>query len=73
LAIWLTQHKKVAYRRFAYIFGPGPPAILVLQRLSGPAVGYFLLCIFYPMAWAHGIKTYWLRPHELTSKQSATD
>jgi hypothetical protein len=68
VAVWLTQHKQVAYRRFACIFGLAGQPFWFYSAYQGQQWGIFLLCIFYTMAWGHGIKTHWIRPRELASK-----
>ncbi|QFU77156.1 hypothetical protein EY643_16660 [Halioglobus maricola] len=62
VAIWLTQHRDYNYRRYACLFGLAGQPFWFYSAYMAQQWGIFLLCIFYAVAWARGIRTYWLKP-----------
>ena len=66
VAIWLTQHPKAAYRRFACIFGLLGQPFWFYSAYMNAQWGIFVLCIFYTLAWARGVRTYWFNPNAVT-------
>lgn len=67
VAIWLTQHHDYNFRRFACLFGLVGQPFWFYSAYMAQQWGIFLLCIFYTIAWARGIRTYWLKPAPVAS------
>ena len=58
-AIWLTQSKNSKTRRFACLFGLAGQPFWFWSAVEAEQWGIFVLCCFYTLAWARGVKTNW--------------
>ena len=59
-AIWLSQDVNPARRRFACLFGLAGQPFWFWSAISAEQWGFFVLCCFYTVAWARGVKSNWL-------------
>lgn len=59
-AIWLTQSKSEKARRFACIFGLIGQPFWFYSAISAEQWGIVVLCCFYTVAWARGVRNNWL-------------
>ena len=59
-AIWLSQDANPARRRFACLFGLAGQPFWFWSAISAEQWGIFVLCCFYTVAWARGVKSNWL-------------
>lgn len=58
-AIWLSQSKVSSTRRFACLFGLAGQPFWFWSAISAQQWGIVLLCCFYTVAWARGVRTNW--------------
>ena len=59
-AIFLSQSADPRQRKFACIFGLIGQPFWFWSAISAEQWGIVLLCCFYTVAWARGVKTNWL-------------
>lgn len=59
-AIWLTQSKSAEARRYACIFGLVGQPFWFWSAISAKQWGIVLLCCFYTVAWARGVRNNWI-------------
>lgn len=59
-AIWLSQSADQQRRKFACLFGLAGQPFWFWSAISAEQWGIFVLCCFYTVAWARGVKTNWL-------------
>jgi len=71
IAVWLTQHKRESWRRWACIFGLLAQPFWFYAAWKAHQWGILAMSTLYTWAWARGIRTYWLAsaragsaPHE---------
>lgn len=60
LAIWLTQEKRFARRRWASIFGLASQPFWFYAAISTQQWGVFILSVLYTAVWAKGFYTHWI-------------
>jgi hypothetical protein len=63
VAVWLTQDKRAAWRRFACIFGMLAQPFWFYAAWKAEQWGIFAVCMLYTYAWARGLWIHWLSPH----------
>lgn len=59
-AVFLSQ--TTSYVKYACIFGLVGQPFWFYAAYKAEQWGVFVLCILYTIAWAKGIKSYWLNP-----------
>lgn len=59
-AIFLSQSDNAKTRRFACFFGLAGQPFWFYSAVAAQQWGIVLLCAFYTVAWARGIRTHWL-------------
>ena len=59
-AIWLSQSKSQQVRRYACLFGLAGQPFWFWSAINAQQWGIVLLCCFYTVAWARGVKTNWI-------------
>lgn len=59
-AIWLTQSKSERARKFACLFGLAGQPFWFWSAIASEQWGVVLLCCFYTVAWARGVRNNWL-------------
>lgn len=64
-AIWLTQSKSDKARRYACIFGLVGQPFWFWSAISAEQWGIVLLCCFYTVAWARGVRNNWFASSEI--------
>jgi len=69
MAVWLTQHKRANWRRWACIFGMLAQPFWFYSAWKAQQWGIFAMCTLYSYAWARGLWTYWLGPYEQPERQ----
>ena len=62
IAVWLTQHKRESWRRWACIFGLLGQPFWFYAAWKAEQWGILGISVLYTYAWARGIWTYWLAP-----------
>ncbi|QKZ05829.1 hypothetical protein [Pseudomonas eucalypticola] len=60
-AIWLSQSRRESRRRYACVFGMIGQPFWFWSSIQAEQWGIFILSCFYTIAWAKGIKNYWLK------------
>ena len=60
IAVWLTQHKRESWRRWACIFGQLGQPFWFYAAWKAEQWGILAISMLYTYAWARGIWTYWL-------------
>lgn len=60
-AVWLTQDKRDAWRRWACIFGMVGQPFWFWAAIAAKQWGIVFVCCLYTVAWGRGIWTHWLR------------
>ena len=60
IAVWLTQHKRESWRRWACIFGLLGQPFWFYAAWKAEQWGILAISTLYTYAWARGIWTYWL-------------
>jgi hypothetical protein len=60
VAVWLTQHKRESWRRWACIFGLLGQPFWFYAAWKAEQWGIIAISMLYTYAWARGIWTYWL-------------
>ena len=60
IAVWLTQHKRERWRRWACIFGLLAQPFWFYAAWKAEQWGILAISTLYTYAWARGIWTYWL-------------
>jgi hypothetical protein len=60
IAVWLTQHKRESWRRWACIFGLLAQPFWFYAAWKAEQWGILAISTLYTYAWARGIWTYWL-------------
>ena len=60
IAIWLAQHKRERWRRWACIFGLLAQPFWFYAAWKAEQWGILAISTLYTYAWARGIWTYWL-------------
>ncbi len=61
-AVWLSQDKRDAWRRYACLFGmAGQPFWFVATWKAGQW-GIFALCMLYTLSWGRGVWNNWIKP-----------
>jgi len=58
-AIWLSQDTSLGRRRWASILGLLGQPFWFYSSYQAEQWGIFLLCFFYTLAWAKGVRTHW--------------
>jgi len=61
IAIYLSQSNG-EYTRYACLFGMAGQPFWFYSAYQAEQWGIFIICFFYALAWAKGIKTFWLKP-----------
>lgn len=59
-AIWLSQSANEHRRKFACLFGLAGQPFWFWSAITAEQWGILVLCCFYTVAWARGVKTNWL-------------
>ena len=59
-AIFLSQSADAKQRKFACLFGLAGQPFWFWSSISAEQWGIVLLCCFYTVAWARGVKTNWV-------------
>lgn len=59
-AIFLSQSADAQQRRYACMFGLAGQPFWFWSAISAEQWGIVLLCAFYTVAWARGVKTNWV-------------
>jgi hypothetical protein len=60
IAVWLTQHTRESWRRWACIFGLLGQPFWFFAAWKAEQWGILAISTLYTYAWARGIWTYWL-------------
>ena len=60
IAVWLTQHKRESWRRWACIFGLLAQPFWFYAAWKAEQWGILAISTLYTYAWARGIRTHWL-------------
>jgi hypothetical protein len=60
VAVWLTQHKRESWRRWACIFGLLGQPFWFYAAWKAQQWGILAVSTLYTYAWGRGIWTYWL-------------
>ena len=60
IAVWLTQHKRESWRRWACIFGLLAQPFWFYAAWKAEQWGILAISTLYTYAWARGIWTHWL-------------
>ena len=60
-AIWLSQDASLKRRRWASILGLLGQPFWFYSAYQAEQWGIFLLCFFYTLAWAKGVRTHWFK------------
>ena len=63
IAVWLTQDKRLTWRRCACIFGLLAQPFWFYAAWKAEQWGIFAICALYTYAWARGVWTHWLSPY----------
>jgi hypothetical protein len=69
IAVWLTQHKRETWRRWACIFGMLSQPFWFYAAWKAEQWGIFALCTLYTYAWARGLWIHWLNPYFQTRER----
>jgi len=67
IAVWLTQHKRESWRRWACIFGLLAQPFWFYAAWKAEQWGILAISTLYTYAWARGIWTYWLASERIGS------
>lgn len=59
-AIWLSQDKRPNWARWACVFGLLGQPFWFYSMYQTEQWGILLLCVFYTLAWARGVRSHWL-------------
>ena len=59
IAVWLTQDKRVSWRRWAPIFGLLAQPFWFYAAWKADQWGIFAIATLYTYAWARGVWTHW--------------
>jgi hypothetical protein len=59
-AIFLSQDHRTTWRKWACVFGLLGQPFWFVATIKAGQWGIVVLCCFYTLAWARGIKTNWL-------------
>ena len=73
IAIWLTQSKSASMRRFACIFGLSGQPFWFYSAITAEQWGIVVLCCFYTLAWARGVRNNWFPAHPAPAGGGAGD
>ena len=68
-AIWLSQSADHKRRKFACLFGLAGQPFWFWSAVAAEQWGIFILCFFYTVAWARGVKTNWLSSAPAAQKE----
>jgi len=60
IAVWLTQDKRAARRRWACIFGMLAQPFWFYAAWRAEQWGIFAMCTLYSYAWARGLWVHWI-------------
>jgi hypothetical protein len=60
IAVWLTQHRRESWRRWACIFGLLAQPFWFYAAWKAEQWGILAISTLYSYAWARGIWTHWL-------------
>lgn len=60
-AIWLTQSRSSARRRYACLFGLCAQPFWFYTTYQAQQWGIFILCGLYTVSWGRGVWIHWLR------------
>jgi hypothetical protein len=63
-AIWLSQDKREAWRRWACIFGLAGQPFWIAETIHARQWGILALCALYTWSWWRGFRGYWLKREE---------
>lgn len=58
-AIWLSQSQRHSHRKYACLFGLASQPFWFWSAVEAGQWGVFVLCCFYTLAWAQGVKNNW--------------
>lgn len=61
-AIFLSQAKSAEQRKYACLFGLAGQPFWFWTAIKADQWGVLLLCCFYTVAWARGVKNNWVAP-----------
>jgi hypothetical protein len=59
-AIFLSQSSDAGQRKYACVFGLIGQPFWFWSAINAEQWGIFVLCCFYTVAWARGVKSNWL-------------
>lgn len=59
-AIFLSQDARAERRRWACVFGLLGQPFWFIETIKAEQWGIVVLCCFYTIAWARGVKTNWI-------------
>src|SRR5262245_3149335 len=62
IAVWLTQHKRESWRRWACIFGLLGQPFWFYAAWKAEQWGILGISVLYTYAWVRGSWTYWIAP-----------
>lgn len=67
MAIFLTQQKYEALKRFACIFGLASQPLFIWTTYQHGQWGMFALALFYTWSWVLGLYYNWIKPAKVVS------
>ena len=59
VAVWLSQDKRAARRKWACIFGLAGQPFWFYATWTAEQYGIFVSCLLYTYSWASGVKNNW--------------
>lgn len=60
-AVFLSQTKSENTRKYACLFGLAGQPFWFYATYTAEQWGIFVLCFFYTISWANGLRNYWLK------------
>ena len=61
ITVWLTQCKKLSWRRWACIFGFVAQPFWIYTTWHAGQTGLFVMAILYTLVWMQGIWNHWIK------------
>lgn len=64
IAVWLSQHRKRSFQRWASVFGLIGQPFWFYATYKAHQWGIFTMCFLYTYCWFQGFYNYWIRKGE---------
>lgn len=58
-AFWLSQDRRISWRRWSPIFGLGSQPFWIAETLDAHQWGILALTLVYTLSWMRGLRSYW--------------